>query len=547
MRAPLRILLALMTITLPAQTGCSLLGLDRLDRQTCGTDADCASLEMVQSTGNACRTWQCEPGAGGRRYCVQGTRDDDNDRVPPAMCVTAPAQADCDDMQMTTAPGAPELCNLVDDNCDGVVDERFVSMPVSLTGAGMAGSASISASPGNEVSVARFVPNSAVLVGTMPAGGSALDVLPTMSARVEGTRGAHVALDEGFLAAFDPVGSDPTCLPPTQSCDGRCSAQEFTDGGVCNSMGPVLEAACTPGCGNGTCEPTENITNCQPDCEPMLAQWIVGPSVQSICLPPANFASASITRSAGNDLLLVWVEDAAPRACGMTRSAPVFARVLRAEGTGAMRRIRAGEQLALGETTDWLGASATFVAGVGFVVAHVNATGAVELHRVELNDNVAMARAMLLGDSGTTAAAEVSITSGGGTDIAISFIEGACASTAADVNRVIVQSAVVTTSGVRWGPALTLQPTPASNHLPVASRNFDRGGEWMVVYTLVDDEYAVRVESNMSATIGAPIASPRSGSASRPYLTPMSASWAFVTATSGETIASGKLECMDAT
>ncbi|HEX2877878.1 MAG TPA: putative metal-binding motif-containing protein [Polyangiaceae bacterium] len=51
-------------------------------------------------------------------------------------CADAPPMAfvattgDCDDYRKTVFPGATELCNMIDDNCDGVVDENAV--PVEL-------------------------------------------------------------------------------------------------------------------------------------------------------------------------------------------------------------------------------------------------------------------------------------------------------------------------------------------------------------------------------------------------------------------------------
>lgn len=51
-------------------------------------------------------------------------------------CVDAPPMAfvattgDCDDYRKTVFPGAKELCNMIDDNCDGVIDENAV--PVDL-------------------------------------------------------------------------------------------------------------------------------------------------------------------------------------------------------------------------------------------------------------------------------------------------------------------------------------------------------------------------------------------------------------------------------
>lgn len=76
-------------------------------------------------------------GCTGMTYYVDGdgdgySRNDATelacDGMPPSGYVTR--GGDCDDYAKTTYPGAPELCNQVDDNCDGRVDENAV--PVEL-------------------------------------------------------------------------------------------------------------------------------------------------------------------------------------------------------------------------------------------------------------------------------------------------------------------------------------------------------------------------------------------------------------------------------
>jgi hypothetical protein len=62
-------------------------------------------------------------GVGRDNYSMIGC-----DTGPPA--AYSDKQGDCDDYRKTTFPGAPELCNTRDDNCDGKIDEN--ALPVEL-------------------------------------------------------------------------------------------------------------------------------------------------------------------------------------------------------------------------------------------------------------------------------------------------------------------------------------------------------------------------------------------------------------------------------
>src|ERR687885_742657 len=57
--------------------------------------------------------------SGGNSTCL----DNDGDGVPgTGQCADVP-QVDCDDTMFAIHPGAAEVCNGVDDNCDGKIDD----------------------------------------------------------------------------------------------------------------------------------------------------------------------------------------------------------------------------------------------------------------------------------------------------------------------------------------------------------------------------------------------------------------------------------------
>lgn len=563
MRTQLRILLALAALALPAQAGCSLLKLDEIDRTQCATDMDCADLEAIRSTGSACRTWQCEPGmvngiAG--RYCVEGVRDDDNDRVPPAMCVTAPAPADCDDMTMTTAPGAPETCNLVDDNCDGIVDNGFGSMSsIVIMADAPASNPRTSISQGfaddGSVTVAQFRNNQPIRFGSLTPGANAVTPLSlAASARVEGTFGAHANLDErGVLAVFDPPPGDETCLPPMTCGDGRCNPRERVSVGAC-------PADCPATCGDGTCAAAamETHLTCPTDCEPTIAQWLSGSTAVSACFEPTRLNSATLTPSSSGDALLVWVDDAGERACGSATSAPVYARMIRARMGGAREIVSSG-RINLGTTRDWLGASTLFVEGIGFVVAHVNDAGAVELDRIEVLSELDSVAATPLGVNDATAASEVSLATAGERTIVVAFTDGACDAP----NRIALQSVVLSPTSATWTSPFTLQAAAGIVHrFPVVSRSGAVGttlrrGEFAVFYGAGPlpeppglpraELHAVRVAPDLSAIVGTPITINNVIADDRPFVSPVNVSWGFVTSTTAETVVSGTLSCIEGT
>ena len=75
----------------------------------CGSDADC-------SDDDACTIEQCDPAS---RVCTYAPIDGDGDGDAPRVC----GGSDCDDSRGDVFDGAPERCDLVDNDCDGAIDD----------------------------------------------------------------------------------------------------------------------------------------------------------------------------------------------------------------------------------------------------------------------------------------------------------------------------------------------------------------------------------------------------------------------------------------
>lgn len=76
----------------------------------CATDADCADTDACTSNE------RCDPAA---RVCTFQPLDGDYDGDPPRVC----GGTDCDDSKSFVYTGAPDRCNSIDDDCDGVIDD----------------------------------------------------------------------------------------------------------------------------------------------------------------------------------------------------------------------------------------------------------------------------------------------------------------------------------------------------------------------------------------------------------------------------------------
>ncbi len=78
--------------------------------RVCATTADCTDTDPCHVNV------RCDPVS---RTCHNDVLDGDGDGYPPRVC----GGGDCDDSRASVHPGATEVCNGIDDNCNGLVDE----------------------------------------------------------------------------------------------------------------------------------------------------------------------------------------------------------------------------------------------------------------------------------------------------------------------------------------------------------------------------------------------------------------------------------------
>jgi hypothetical protein len=92
---------------------------DLCENVVCDPGDICINGDCVDHTPDPCENMVCDPGevcVDGQ--CVDETRDDDGDGFP--------VSEDCDDNNADIHPDASEVCNQVDDDCDGNTDEDNV-------------------------------------------------------------------------------------------------------------------------------------------------------------------------------------------------------------------------------------------------------------------------------------------------------------------------------------------------------------------------------------------------------------------------------------
>lgn len=93
------------------------------DGEICKKEEGCAAPPPCRGNEDCvpedvCQVGHCDDSS---RTCVYEPFDGDLDEHPPRVC----GGQDCDDSNADIYPEAPELCNELDDDCDGLVDEDF--------------------------------------------------------------------------------------------------------------------------------------------------------------------------------------------------------------------------------------------------------------------------------------------------------------------------------------------------------------------------------------------------------------------------------------
>jgi len=197
--------------------GCTFTGLGRYDIGRCDAPGAPTSLDedpcraLDEPSASGCLRYQCDVATG---TCQQRELDVDRDGDPAVRC----GGHDCDDRDGRRRSGGVELCDGVDNDCNGVADDGLVGVLTTRTLLPLPSAfrdASLTSSNGRDLVGAVVVDEAAgPCILAFRGSGEALAPPCTFPARVDGTPRQPavrpiVAEDATFGAAF--VTTPPSC------------------------------------------------------------------------------------------------------------------------------------------------------------------------------------------------------------------------------------------------------------------------------------------------------------------------------------------------
>ncbi|MBI5500229.1 MAG: putative metal-binding motif-containing protein [Deltaproteobacteria bacterium] len=216
--------------------------------EVCNPATGClAGTPPVCDDGLGCTSDSCDAaGAGGAGACTAASPDRDGDTYGDQSCTGS----DCNDTNLAIHPGASEVCNSLDDDCNGATDETYACVP------GSAQACTVGACSGSQT-----------CSGSCTWGACTVSGAEVCNGVDDNCNGLS---DEGYscvLGATQPcwVGS----CPGTQSCGAGCSwgacnvtATEVCNGADDNCNGSTDEgfsciAGRTQSCTVGSCSGTQ--------------------------------------------------------------------------------------------------------------------------------------------------------------------------------------------------------------------------------------------------------------------------------------------------
>lgn len=348
-------------LALAGGPGCSLVGLDRLERAQCDGDAFCASLNDSMPTGDACLTWQCNPVS---RFCEPMARDDDGDDAPSMECAPSGETPDCDDADAARSPLFTEAtCDQVDEDCDGAIDE----------GLDAGGNGALATMDSFETVVLAGSPDEDELVAV-------IGLAPGEMRVVAAPPGETTSSVDSMLSAPGLSVRGPAALAGIG--DNRY-ALLLRPAGACARLAPaIVDLGASP-----VAAVSEDVW-----ADPGLPK--PGGSCPDASDPvgPAALAARDLSRGAAV-MLAAWIEDASERSCGAAPARNVVVAGARISSGGA--RTVSASALTIGTSIDPSAPPVVAIADDRFLLARVAGSGAIEVHEVTLDASLGLATSVV--------------------------------------------------------------------------------------------------------------------------------------------------------